>query len=375
MTTISPRRPVDAALVEAFAGRLQEMFTGGALTCLLDVGRRTGLLDAAALGPATSAQLADRAGLSERYVREWLGAMVTGGIVEYEPSSGRYALPPEHAACLTGETLANLAPAVHLMVALARHVPAVADAFRTGGGVPYSAYLPELHDVMEALWGPTYDGVLVDEIIPLAPTLPRRLTAGATVAEIACGTGRALMALAAAYPASRFVGIDHEETAIDRARAGAAARGLTSLRFEVGDAAALASDAEYDAVLVFNAFHDQAAPTMVLRNVHRALVPGGTFLMDEPRVSDDLEENKANPFAPFLYAVSTLHCLSVSLAQNGAGLGAALGEGTARLMLEDAGFADVVVHDAPGDPGNAVYVAHKPTGATTDPADQTAESR
>jgi SAM-dependent methyltransferase len=361
MTTISPRPTADAQAAEDFAGRLLQHYTGATLTYLIEIGRRTGLLDASAAGPATSEQLAARAGLTERYVREWLGAMACGGIVEYEAATGRYRLPREHAACLTGDGVDNLAPLAYFTVVLAKHVPAVGEAFRSGGGVAYSAYLPELHDVMEALWGPIYDTLLVDQIVPLAPGLARKLSAGARVADVACGTGRALTALATAYPASSFIGYDLDVTAIDRARTRAADLKLTNLSFQTRDAATLTATETLDAVLVFNAIHDQAAPAAVLRRIHDALAPGGTFLMNEPRLSSDLDDNLANPMAPFIYAVSTLHCLTVSLAAGGAGLGTAFGEQTARRMLADAGFGEVAVHDAPGDPGNAVFVTHKPS--------------
>lgn len=360
MTTTSPQPTVDAQAAEEFAGRLLQHYTGATLTYLIEIGRRTGLLDAAAAGPATSRQLATRAGLTERYVREWLAAMACGGIVEYETATGRYWLPREHAACLTGDGVDNLAPLAYFTVVLANHVPAVSEVFRSGGGVAYSAYLPELHDVMEALWGPVYDTLLVDQIVPLAPGLAQKLAAGARVADIACGTGRALIALATAYPSATFTGYDLDHTAVDRATTRAADLNLTNLSFETRDAATLTVTEPFDAVLVFNAIHDQAAPAAVLRRIHDALAPGGTFLMNEPRLSSNLDDNLDNPMAPFIYAVSTLHCLPVSLAADGAGLGTAFGEQTARQMLADAGFGEITVHDAPGDPGNAVYVTHKP---------------
>jgi SAM-dependent methyltransferase len=360
MTTTSPEPTIDEQAAEAFAERLLQMFTGATLTYLIEIGRRTGLFDAAAAGPATTADLASRAGLSERYVREWLGALATGGIVEFEPATGRYWLPKEHAACLTGDGVDNLAPLAYFTVVLAGHVPAVSDAFRAGGGVAYSAYLPELHDVMEALWGPIYDTLLVDRIVPLAPGLARKLATGARAADVACGTGRALMALAAAYPASTFVGFDLDATAIARARRRAADLGLTNLSFGTRDAATLAVDEPFDAVFVFNAIHDQAAPATVLRRIHDALAPGGTLLLNEPRLSSNLEDNLAHPLAPFVYAVSTLHCLPVSLDGGGAGLGTAFGEQTALRLLAEAGFGETTVHDAPGDPGNAVFVTDRP---------------
>lgn len=351
---------VDEQAAEAFAGRLFELFTGAALSYLIDVGHRTGLFAAATTGPATSTGLAERAGLNERYVREWLGAMATSGVFEYEPSTATYWLPNEHAACLVGSGPANLAPVAMLTTALGHHVDAVTDAFRHGGGVRYEDYLPELHDVMDALWRPLFDEILVPEVLPLAPGVPELLAAGGRAADVACGTGNAVLVLAAAFPASTFVGYDLDDRALARGRTEAARRGLSNVSFVQADAARLRVEEPFDVVFVFNAVHDQAAPDAVLTRIHDALVPGGTFVMNEPRVSSNLEDNIGNPMAPFTYAISTLHCMTVSLAAGGAGLGTAWGQQTAVRMLADARFGPVTVHDAPGDPGNAVFVTTRP---------------
>jgi SAM-dependent methyltransferase len=367
MTSSTPTAPevlgaattatLDEARVEAFAGRLFELYTGGMLTFMVDIGHRTGLFEAAAAGPATSAELAARADLQERYVREWLGAMVTGGIVDHDPATGTYRLPAEHAACLTGPGSANLAPLSRLDTHLAKHVDAVARAFREGGGVPYAEFRPEFTDVMDGLGRGTFDELLVDAYLPLVPGLAERLAAGARVADVGCGTGHAIVLLAGAFPASTFVGYDLAADAIARARSEAA--GLANVRFEVRDAARLAVEQPFDVVFVFDAIHDQVAPAAVLERICAALAPGGTFVMVEPRASSHLEGNLANPLAPLLYSISTLHCLTVSLAGGGAGLGTAWGEELARSMLAEAGFVDVAVHEAPGDPLNAVFVATK----------------
>jgi SAM-dependent methyltransferase len=367
MTSSTPTAPeglgaattatLDEARIEAFAGRLFELYTGGLLTFMVDIGHRTGLFTAAGAGPATSAELAARADLQERYVREWLGAMVTGGIVDHDPATGTYRLPAEHAACLTGPGSANLAPLSRLDTHLAKHVDAVARAFREGGGVPYAEFRPEFTDVMDGLGRGTFDELLVDAYLPLVPGLAERLAAGARVADVGCGTGHAIVLLAGSFPASTFVGYDLATDAIARARAEAA--GLGNARFEVRDAARLAVEQPFDVVFVFDAIHDQVAPAAVLERICAALAPGGTFVMVEPRASSHLEGNLANPLAPLLYSVSTLHCLTVSLAGGGAGLGTAWGEELARSMLAEAGFVDVAVHEAPGDPLNAVFVATK----------------
>jgi SAM-dependent methyltransferase len=351
---------LDPAAVEEFAGRLMSVLTGSMLTYMIEIGHRTGLFAAAAQGPATSEQLADRAGLVERYVREWLGSMVTGGIVDYEPESKTYSLPAERAACLT-EGPMNMAPMAGMATHLGKHVHQVARVFREGGGVPYAEYRPEFTDVMDALGREVFDNFLVDAHVPLVPGLSEHLAAGARVADVACGTGHALVVLARAFPASTFVGYDLDEGAVARARAEAQGGRLGNVRFEVRDAARLVVDEQFDVVFVFDAIHDQVDPNGVLRRINDALVDGGTFVMTEPRAADRLEDNIANPMAPVLFACSTLHCMTVSLAHGGAGIGTVFGEGLARQMLADAGFGDVVIHPAPGDPINAVYVSRKAT--------------
>lgn len=359
MTTTS-NETLDRAAVEEFAGRLFGLMTGAMLTYMIDLGHRTGLFDAMARGAATSDELADRAGLNERYVREWLGAVVTGGLAEYDPADTTYRLPAVQAACLSGAGPANMAPFAQLPTVLGKYVQPVAAAFRDGGGVPYADYCPEFTGAMDALGRGAYDGLLVDAYLPLVPGLADRLRAGARVADVACGSGHALVVLGRAFPASTFVGYDLDEEAISRARAEAAAEGLGNVTFDVCDAARLRADEPFDAVFVFDAVHDQVDPSGVLDRIYEVLAPGGVFVMKEPRVSSNLEDNVGNPFAPLLYSTSTLHCMTVSLAQGGAGLGTAFGEQLALRMLADAGFGDVSVHPAPGDPADAVFVTSKP---------------
>lgn len=345
---------------DEFADQLLGFYTGSFITYMIDLGHRTGLFDAAADGPCTSKELAERAGLQERYVREWLGAVVTAGIIGYEPATESYTLPAEHAACLRGTGEQNLAPLSLLSGLLARFIQPVAGAFRDGGGVPYSDYRPEFTDVMDGLNRPLFDGILVDGIVPLAAGLAERLTAGTRVADIGCGTGHTTNLLARAFPASRFVGYDLAEDAIDRARAEAAAWSLPNVTFVVHDVAQLPVGEPCGAVFAFDAVHDQADPAGVLARVFEALSPGGVFVMFDIRASSHLENNVGNPLAPWLYAVSTLHCLTVSLAADGAGLGTVWGEELALEMLAAAGFVDTAVHEAPGDPLDAVYVGLRP---------------
>ncbi|MGH3863228.1 class I SAM-dependent methyltransferase [Actinokineospora sp.] len=350
---------IDESKVEEFAGTLFDTYSKSLLTFMIDIGHRTGLFDAAAQGPATSAELAARAGLQERYVREWLGALTTGGVFEYDPGTAAYTLPAEHALCLSGGGSANLAPTSLITALLGSHLDELVTAFREGGGVSYDRFRPRFTSVMDGMSRGYFDGQLIDGVLPLTGDLPLRLDAGIRVADIGCGTGHAANLLAAAYPASEFVGYDLGADAVDQARAEAASMGLTNVRFEVQDVAALPSAPPFDAVFAFDAIHDQADPAGVLRAIHAALAPGGVFVMFDTKASSNLEDNVGNPIAPLLYSVSVLHCMTVSLAVGGAGLGTAWGQQLASRMLDDAGFDLVSISDVPDDPMDCLYVAGK----------------
>jgi SAM-dependent methyltransferase len=349
--------PFDPAKAEAFGGRIMQILGGGLLSLMVDIGHRTGLFAAASEGWATSDQLAARAGLTERYVREWLGAMTAAGITEYDPAAGTFLLPPEHACALVGPT--GVGPLAFCTTVIARHVPQITRAFIEGGGVPYAAFGPEWTDAWDAVGRGVYDTMLVSDYLPLAPGLSDLLTAGARVADVACGTGHALIVLARAFPAATFTGFDLDEHAIARARAEAAGAGLTNVSFEVADAARLTGEASFDVIFVFDAIHDQAEPEAVLAGISRALVPGGLLFMREPHGASTLAENLANPMAPILYSVSTLYCMTVSLAHGGPGIGTLFSEEQATRMLASAGFAGPQVHPAPGNPMAVVYVTSK----------------
>ena len=351
---------MDRKAVQAFARSLFGHYTSGILTLMVDIGHRTGLFEALQIG-GTSAEIAERAGLDERYVREWLGAMATGGIADYDSTSRTFTLPAEHAVCLTGTSSRNLAPGSQMLTMLAKHVAEVAACFRSGGGVPYSEFRPDFTEAADASWRLLYDGLLIKGFLPLAKILPERLEDGIRVADIGCGTGHAINVMAREYPNSSFVGYDFGAEAIDRARAEAATLGLTNACFEVLDVTQLPPDPKFDLITSFDSIHDQRDPAAALRGVAGALAADGMYFMVEPKASSNLEDNIGDPFAPYMYGISVLHCLTVSLAEGGAGLGTAWGEQTARRMLEEAGFADIEVFDAPG-PQNSIYIAHTTSG-------------
>jgi trans-aconitate methyltransferase len=352
---------LDGTRVAAFGERLFELYTGAMVTLMIDLAHRTGLLEALAAGAGTSEEVAARAGLVERYVRECLGSLVTAGVVEFDPAGRRYTLPPEHAVLLTGEGSANMAPMSSAAGLLGRHVPAVAEATRHGGGVPYEVFRPEFTAVMDGMSRGLLDGQLLDGVLPLTGELPARLAAGgARVADIGCGTGHSVNLLARAFPRSAFTGYDLAGDALARGRAEAAEWGLHNVSFEVVDVTRLPVDPPFTAVFAFDTVHDQADPSGVLSRVRTALEPEGWFVMMDIRAASALEDNVGSPTAPLLYAVSTLHCMTVSLAQGGAGLGAVWGEQLARRMLAEAGFVDVTVHEVPDDPLDSLYVARAP---------------
>jgi SAM-dependent methyltransferase len=354
-------RALDEARVEAFAGRLLSAYTDSMVTLMIDLGLRTGLFEALAGGAGTSAELAGRAGLVERYVREWLGALVTAGVVSYDPTTACYVLPAEHAVCLIGTGTRNLAPISQVTTLLAKQVDGVTCAFREGGGVPSEAFRPEFTRVMDGLSRGLMDEHLIDGMLPLTGELPARLAAGVRVADVGCGTGHAVNLLARSFPRSAFIGYDIAVDAVIAARAEAAAWRLGNASFETCDAAALPVDPPFAAVFAFDAIHDQVDPAAVLRRIHEALEPGGVFVMFDIKAASALEDNVGNFLAPWLYGVSTLHCLTVSLAHGGTGLGTMWGEQCALQMLADAGFINITTHDVPDDPFDTIYLARTAT--------------
>jgi len=342
------------------AERLLGVLNDGCLALMISLGHRSGLFEAMAdLPPSTSEEVARAAELDERYVREWLGAMLVGGIVRYDPARRTYRLPEEQAAFLTRRAGPdNLAVLMQYVAVLAGVEDRVLECFRHGGGVPYSAY-PRFQQVQAEETRAVFDATLLDRTLPLVPGLVERLRAGIEVAEIGCGQGHALNLMAAAFPNSRLVGLDLSKEGVAAARAQAAVQGLENVSFVVKDVATLDSVGRYDLVTAFDAIHDQAEPRRVLRNVARALRPDGRLLMVDIRARTAVHENLDHPLGALLYSISCMHCMTVSLAQGGEGLGTAWGEEKALELLREAGFARVDVRQVEGDIMNSYYVASR----------------
>ncbi|MEV0533925.1 class I SAM-dependent methyltransferase [Kitasatospora sp. NPDC050463] len=352
---------VDPVEQEEFAGRTLQILNDACLGFMASIGHQTELFDTmAGLPPATSEEIARAAGLNERYVREWLGSMVVGRIVDYDPEQATYTLPPEHAASLTRavgpDNMAGLMQYLGLMGEVEQQV---VEAFRKGGGLPYSAY-PRFQQLQAEESSRVYDLALLEGVLPLAPGLTERLRAGIDTLDIGTGQGHVVNLMARAFPASRCTGVDISEAGIAAARAEAAELGLANARFEVADSAELTGS--YDLVTAFDVIHDLARPDRTLAAVAGALRPDGLFLMGDIAASSRLEENIDHPLAPALYALSTFYCMTVSLGEGGAGLGTVWGEQTARRMLAEAGFGAVETKQVEGDVFNLYYLVRPPGG-------------
>jgi 2-polyprenyl-3-methyl-5-hydroxy-6-metoxy-1,4-benzoquinol methylase len=336
------------------AAHIIDVLNSASQALFISIGHKTGLFDTLARLPdCTSEQLAAAANLNERYVREWLGAVVVSGLVDYDPSGKTYALAPDHAAVLTGATASWTAMTQVVPILLALE-PDVVECFRSGGGIPYSA-LSGFKSVVPVGMA-NADAVLLEETLPLAPGLVERLGSGVDVAEIACGDGHRLNVMAGAFPHSAFSGYDFSENRIESAKAEAARLNLENVQFELRDLAQLDAGDAFDVVIGFDAIHDLAKPRTVLKAVHTALRRGGTFFMDDVRASSYLEKNISHPLGPFMYLWSLTHCMPLSLGQNGEGLGSAWGKERALEYLAQAGFQNVVVKEPDGELLHCVYI-------------------
>jgi 2-polyprenyl-3-methyl-5-hydroxy-6-metoxy-1,4-benzoquinol methylase len=344
--------------VEAFTERMVGVLNNGALALMCSIGHRTGLFDTLAqIPPATSAQIAAAAGLNERYVREWLNALVSGQVVTYEPELGTYRLPAEHAALLTRAAGAdNLALFSQHISSLGSVEDQIVDCFYNGRGVPYSSF-HRFHEIMAEDSDVNIVEPLVEQILTLVPGLIARLEQGIEVLDLGCGRGNALKRLAQTFPRSRFYGMDLSEDVIAFAQADVERLGMTNLQFTAEDATTFDEVERYDLICTFDAIHDQAYPGRVLRNIARALKPDGVYLMQDIAASSHVHHNLDHPLAPFLYTISTMHCMTVSLANGGEGLGTMWGKEKALELLTAAGFAHTEVHQLPHDIFNYYYIS------------------
>ncbi len=354
---------MDPVKAEAFANRFLSALNDAALCLMVSIGHRSGLLDVMRnMEPSTPAEIAAKADLNERYIREWLGAMTTSRVVELDPATGRYQLPAEHAAFLTRAAGAdNIAVFAQYFPILGAVEDDIIECFRRGGGVPYEKY-PRFHEVMAEDSGQSVMSSLESHVLPLVPGLADRLHAGIGMLDVGCGRGRIVTRLAELYPRSNFTGIDLSVPATQYAQNEAASRGLANVDFiarDLSDFNETAEPSAYDFITTFDAVHDQAKPLNVLKGIHRALRPDGIYLMQDIHGSSHVHNNLDHPIGTLLYAISCLHCMTVSLAQGGEGLGAMWGEEKTHEYLNQAGFGSVETHRLAHDIQNNWYVVRK----------------
>ncbi len=359
MAMLRPEPAVDTGRLEAFAGKVLGDTAGASAVLLSAMGDRLGLWkDLASRGPATAGELARRAGLTERYVREWLAAMNAAGYVELDPESGRFILPAEHAQVLAVEGGPAFLSGVHqeLLGCMAVY-DRVSDAFRQGGGVPIADYNADFFVGMERFTNTWFENHLLQTWIPAMPEVERRLVGGADVADVGCGGARGLVKLARAYPHSRFAGFDDSEAQVTRALANVAAEGLADrISVEVRDVGGTGLPHEYDVVFTFDVVHDAVDPLGLVRAIREALRPDGIYACLEVSSSPDPRDN-VGPVATLLYGFSVLLCTTISLAHGGRGLGTmGLPEPAFHDLCRQAGFASV--RTVPIDnPINSLYEA------------------
>jgi len=295
-------------------------------------------------------------------VREWLGAMVTAGVVEVDPTSTHYRLPAEHATFLTRAAAAdNIAVFTQYIAVMGAVEDEIVECFKQGGGVPYEKF-PRFHAVMAEDSGLSVLSSLESHVLPLVPGLTDRLAQGMRVLDVGCGSGRIMNHLAALYPNSQFVGMDLSAEAVGNARDQAARKGLRNIEFVIRDLSDFHETAEpqaFDFITTFDAIHDQAKPLNVLQGIHRALKADGVYLMQDIRGSSHMYTDIGHPIGPFLYTISAMHCMTVSLAQGGVGLGAMWGEERTREYLQRAGFRSIETNQLAHDFQNNWYVVRK----------------
>lgn len=352
---------MDKERAKAFMGTMVELLNGGSLAMMCSIGHRTGLFDTMAdLPPSTSPQIAEASGLNERYVREWLAAMAAGNIVHFDAVNETFHLPEEHKTLLTraGGPL-NIANTLQYISLMGQVEDDVVEAFSTGAGVPYSRY-PAFQALMAEQSATRFDAALINEMIPNIPGAVDALTSGADLADVGCGHGHALLLMAAEFQNSTFTGFDFSADAVRIANAAAQDESLTNVTFVERDAAELDEQEKFDIVTTFDAIHDQAHPKTVLANIFDALKPGGRYLCVEPKAESKLADNLEDPIAPYVYTISTMHCMSVSIAGGGEGLGTAWGTDLIKTYMTNAGFVDIETHEVKADRTNTHFVARKP---------------
>ncbi len=328
---------LDTDKLNAFLGRAIGDLGAAISSALMILGDRLGYYKALAERPRNAAELAKETKTAERYAREWLDNQAAGGIVEYDPATGRYTLPPEHAFCLASEESPVFVPGAYEVVKATLHgVERMERNFRTGEGMSWGEQHPCLFSGTERFFRANYIGNLLSSWIPALEGVERKLLAGARVADVGCGHGASTVLLAKAFPKSQFTGFDYHAPSIEAARERASRAGLGNAHFEVALSTAYPGEG-YDLIAFFDCLHDMADPEGAARHVRRSLAPDGTWMVVEPFAGDRPEENHT-PVGRVFYGASAMICVPTSLSGKGPALGAQAGEARLRKVVEAGGF-------------------------------------
>lgn len=351
-------RSLDEDRVKSLALQVWRFRQGEVVSLMIHLGDRLGLYKAMdGAGALTAEQMAGRTGLQERWLLEWLRSQAAADLVDTADGEV-FALSPEAAAVLADEehSIWFAAGAFQGGVAPPEVVDRIAEAFRTGVGLSYDDLGPSAAHHVERSLGPWARQALVPRILPAVDGLVDRLSAGARVADVGCGSGVALLAMAHAFPASTFDGYDPSHHAIDRARHNVEAEGLDNVTLHVARAEDLPAEPAYDFVITFDCLHDMPHPDAAIAAIRRAIKDDGVWLIKDIRSKQRWQDNQRNPLLAMMYGTSVAACMSSALSEpGGAGLGT-LGFPTelAERMVRDAGFTHFVVHDF-DDPANLYY--------------------
>jgi SAM-dependent methyltransferase len=348
---------IDERKLEAFMGQIV-LDMGAAISApLVIIGEKLGLYRAmAGAGPLTSAEVAERAGAAERYVREWLRNQAAGGYVEYDVESDTYTLPDEQAMALADpESPFFVCGAFQLISSVYADEPHLAECMRTGGGMGWHEHDHRLFEGTERFFRPGYKANLTSAWIPALDGVQAKLERGALVADIGCGHGASTILMAEAFPASRFVGVDYHDGSIARAREAAVEAGVADrVSFEVASAKDFGGTG-YDFACNFDSLHDMGDPVGAARHVLETLAPDGTWMIVEPMAADTVAGNM-NPVGRLYYAGSTMLCTPNALSQDPRlALGAQAGEEALTAVILEGGFTSV--HRAAETPFNIVLEA------------------
>jgi SAM-dependent methyltransferase len=332
--TLLTSQPFSETKANAFLGKVVDDWGATVGSALVVIGDKLGLYDALAeAGPLTPTELGQQTGTNERYCREWLLAQAAGGYLTYDPTSGRYSLPPEHAAIL-GAVIGGF----ELMNALTRAEPRIVEAFRTGGGMSWGEHHHDVFEGCERFFRPGYEQNLTSSWIPALDGIEAKLQAGGRVLDVGCGYGASTLIMARAYPLAQLVGIDGHPGSIERARQTAGTTFGDRVRFEVADATSYEGPGwGYDLIAFFDCLHDMVDPVGALRHAAERLAPDGSVLLVEPMAGETPEEN-LNPVGRVYAGCSVLVCTPNSLAGGGLALGTVASEARLREVAVQAGL-------------------------------------